>query len=168
MSNFDRITGEQKKSIRNHGIIAVVLILIGVVVSIGKQVSGYISAILGVILLITVWSQYKTYSREINKVRDNLEQFKKEVDNGKVYDAFGVVLTPNYAVVGGRELHIYKLKTMKKFEVGIEEKIRKALFLTDKEGKRYQIAETYTGDGRQEQFDILYGDLKDYFRKRHR
>ncbi len=50
MSNFDRITGEQKKSIRNHGIIAVVLILIGVVVSIGKQVSGYISAILGVIL----------------------------------------------------------------------------------------------------------------------
>ena len=79
MSNFDRITGEQKKSIRNHGIIAVVLILIGVVVSIGKQVSGYISAILGVILLITVWSQYKSYSREINKVRDNLEQFEKKL-----------------------------------------------------------------------------------------
>ena len=167
MTNFEKITGQQKKSIRNHGLIAMLLIVVGILVAFAKQVSGYISLIMGVLLLVTVWTQYRNYSREMEKVRGNLEQFKKEVNEGKIYDAYGLILTPDYAVVDGRELHIYKLKNMKKFEVGIEERIRKALFLTDKSGKRHQIAETYTGDGRQEQFDKLYGDVKEYFRKRH-
>ena len=112
MTNFEKITGQQKKSIRNHGLIAMLLIVVGILVAFAKQVSGYISLIMGVLLLVTVWTQYRNYSREMEKVRGNLEQFKKEVNEGKIYDAFGLILTPDYAVVDGREHVSYTHMTM--------------------------------------------------------
>ena len=62
-------------------------------------------------------------------------------------------------------LKVYRLADMAKFEVGIGD-MQKALFLTDKSGKRNKIAETQKGDGRQEEFDRLYESVRALFKAR--
>ena len=44
-------------------------------------------------------------------------------------------------------------------EVGIQGKVGKTLFLTDRQGARHEIMSCMKDDGKQEEFDKVYGAL---------
>ena len=81
-----------------------------------------------------------------------------------VFDSLDVAVTPELAVVYRPFFKVYSLKDMARFEVGIgPEGVQKALFLTEADGTRNKIAQVQKGDGRQEAFDALYAQVRDYF-----
>ena len=58
------------------------------------------------------------------------------------------------------DIVIYKLKEMKKVEVGRKENIQKYLFLTDKSGKRHEVMSCMKKCSDSEEFDKIYYALK--------
>ena len=75
-----------------------------------------------------------------------------------------IIITKDYVLLGKDKVNIYLLSEMEKVEVGLQGKMGKALFLTDRQGKRHEILACVKGDGKQEDFDRAYSTMNERVR----
>lgn len=133
-----------------------------------KHTVGWLFICVGIVLAYSLYNKKKNLKQELSKV-DNLDRFCRlyDSDYSVSLDLLGLTICGDYAVLTIPVLKIYPMNEMAKFEVGLQGDVRKALFLTDKDGKRFKIAETQKGDALQEEFDRAYEAVRDYFNNRH-
>ena len=162
----EQILAEQKKKNLTSLSVAATMLIAGIILLITHQALGWLFIVLSVIIAAGLISGKRSFENELAKA-GGIEGLKETLDSpgSERFEVFSLTVTPEAAVVSHPGLKVFRFSDMAKFEVGIGE-MQKALFLTDSAGKRNKIAETQTGDGRQEEFDRLYGYVRDLFKAR--
>ena len=166
LRDLEQILAEQKKKNMTSLSVAVTMLIAGIVLLIAKQALGWLFIILSVIIAAGLISGRKSFEAELAKAggKKSLAEQLGSAD-AQEFERFSLTLTPELAVISYPGLKVYRISDMEKFEVGLGN-VQKALFLTDASGKRSKIAETQTGDGKQEEFDRLYERVREMFRAR--
>lgn len=143
------------------------MLIAGFILFATKNTVGWLFLCAGAALGYSLYNKQKSLKQELSKV-ENFDEFCREYDSWDSIslELLGFTICGDYAVVTIPSLRIYPLKDMEKFEVGLQGDVRKVLFLTDKNGKRYKIAETQKGDALQSEFDRAYEAIRDYFNNR--
>lgn len=128
---------------------------------------GWLFAIMGIVLALSLYSKRQRMQKELSKIGD-FSSFCAQYDsaNSTKLDLLGLTITDDYAVVTIPFLQIFPLCDMDRFEVGLQGDVRKALFLTDRNGDRHKIAETQKGDALQQEFDRAYEAVREIFGSR--
>ena len=165
---FNEILSDINNKSKTSLLICVSMLIAGTVMFITKHSVGWLFLCGGVALAFSLFLKQKNLKAELDKVGD-LEQFCDLYDSSQSthLELLGLTICGDYAVITLPSLRIYPMKDMAKFEVGLQGDIRKALFLTDQSGNRHKIAETQKGDALQEEFDIAYEAVRDYFNNRN-
>ena len=165
LRTLEQIFAEQKKKRLTSLSVAVTMLVAGIVLLIARQMLGWLFIILALIIGSAMAAGVREFNAELAKAGGK-EELGEQLDSQKArcFERFSLVMTSDLAVITHPGLKIYRLADMVKFEVGIGN-VQKALFLTDGAGKRNKIAETQTGDGRQEEFDELYEYVRGVFGK---
>ena len=143
------------------------MLIAGIILFASNHNVGWLFLCAGAALAYSLYNKQKVMKSELSKAGD-LEAFCREFDSDEStrLELLGLTICGDYAVVTIPSLRIYPMKDMEKFEVGLQGDVRKALFLTDKDGKRCKIAETQKGDALQAEFDKAYETVRDYFSSR--
>lgn len=154
---YERYTAKQRKDMKQGRLIGTVMIAVGIVVCFRYLMTGILFIGGGALLLLMNQAARKQMQREFAKVGDE-EAFFAQIGSpdAKEYDEFGLLLTKDYVMREAHVVEIYRFRDMDKFEVGLAGTRLKKLFLTDRSGKRHEICQTVSGDGRQRMFDEVY------------
>ena len=166
LRTFEQILAEQKKKDTTSLSVAGTMLAAGIILLIARQALGWLFIVLSLIVGGGLYSRKKSYVNEL-KNAGGAEGLKALLESPEAlhFEDFFLTLAPEAAVITYPVLKVYRLADMARFEVGIGD-MQKALFLTDKSGKRNKIAETQKGDGRQEEFDRLYESVRALFKAR--
>ena len=164
----DQILSEQKNKSKTSLTISVVLIAAGAVVLLAKQMIGGLFIVIGAILAAGLMSRSRDIKAQLEAAGGKAGLDAQLAAEGtRVYDDLDLAATPKFIIVYRPFFKVYTLENMDKFEVGIgPEGVQKALFLTEADGTRHKIVQVQKGDGRQESFDALYEQVRDYFKTR--
>ena len=164
---FNEVLSEMNNRTKTSLLICVSMLIAGAVMFATKHNVGWLFLCAGLALAYSLYNKKKVIKRELSKVED-YDKFCDEFDSADSIrlELLGLTICGDYAVITIPSLKIYPMKDMEKFEVGLQGDVRKALFLTDKSGNRYKIAETQKGDALQEEFDIAYETVRNYFNNR--
>lgn len=160
---LSEINGKTKTSL----LICASMLIAGAVLFASKHNVGWLFLCAGAALGYALYNKKKSLERELAKV-DDFDAFCRGFDSldSTSLELLGLTIFGDYAVITIPSLKIYPMKDMEKFEVGLAGDVRKALFLTDKDGKRHKIAETQKGDALQAEFDRAYEAVREYFNNR--
>jgi hypothetical protein len=162
----ETITDIQNKS-RTSLLICTSMLTAGVILLAFRHMVGWLFVCMGIALGYSLYNKNARMKKELAKISD-MDRLSREYDAAEDnrFELLGLTITSEYAVMELPYFQIYCLADMAKFEVGIQENIRKALFLTDRSGQRHRIAETQKGDALQEEFDRAYETVRAYFNSR--
>ena len=119
---------------------------------------------MGIGLAYSLYNKNARLGKELSHISD-MDGFCAQFAAGSSFysDLLGLTISDDYAVITVPYLQIFRLDEMEKFEVGLQGDVRKALFLTGKDGRRHKIAETQKGDALQEEFDRAYEAVRELF-----
>ena len=93
-------------------------------------------------------------------VEDREEFFRQLASSDLLeFKAPRLIIMKDYVLQMKEDVFIYPFSEMEKVEVGIQGKVGKTLFLTDRQGARHEIMSCMKDDGKQEEFDKVYGAL---------
>ena len=165
---FSEILSDINAKTKTSFLICVSMLVAGTILLISKHSVSWLFLCGGTALALSLFLKQKNLKEELAKAGD-LEQFCRLFDSADStrLELLGLTVCGDYAVLTLPSLRIYPMKNMEKFEVGLQGDVRKALFLTDKSGRRYKIAETQKGDALQEEFDMAYEAVRAYFNNRN-
>lgn len=166
-NTFRELLAEMQKKTRTSLVICSSMLIAGIILLAFKHMVGWLFLCMGIGLGYSLYSKNNRTGIELAKISD-MNSFCKEFDSedAQRFELLGLTLTSGYAVLELPYLQIIPLEGMDKFEVGLHGDIRKALFLTDRNGTRHKIAETQKGDALQEEFDKAYEAVRAYFNSR--
>ena len=132
------------------------------------QLIGWAFLVMAVITGATLTIRIRRSRAELAKLGSTEEAEKKfSAPDTVYYEPFGLTVGRDFAVTEQPALRVYLLGEMEKFEVGLAGDIRKVLFLTDRNGERYPIAETRKDRDYQKEFDQAYNQVKEIFSGRN-
>lgn len=154
---FERFTKREKEDLTQGRWIAGTMLVMGAAIVWKFPPIGGLFLVAGALVTVTNQAARRTVRQELGKITD-MDQFYGQLasPDAREYGDFGIIVTQDYVVKEGRRVEIICFDDMEKFEVGLAGDKLKKLFLTDRKGKRHEIAMTLTGDGRQASFDELY------------
>ena len=165
---FSEILSDIKAKSKTSLLICVTMLIASAAMLLTQHSIGWLFAIMGIVLAVSLYSKNQRTQKELSKVRDYDDFCEQYVSDASTrLELLGLTITDDYAVVTIPYLQIFSLDEMEKFEVGLQGDIRKVLFLTDKNGERHRIAETQKGDALQKEFDIAYETVRKYFNGRN-
>lgn len=164
---FPEILSEIKKKTQTSLLICVSMLIAGAILLISKHSVGWLFVCMGIGLAYSLYNKNARLGKELSHISD-MDGFCAQFAAGSSFysDLLGLTISDDYAVITVPYLQIFRLDEMEKFEVGLQGDVRKALFLTDKGGKRHKIAETQKGDALQEEFDRAYETVRELFTAR--
>lgn len=165
--SFEDIIAEIQNRTRTSSVILVSMLIAGIILLSSGHMVAWLFICMGTVLACSLLSKKTKLNKELSIITD-MDAFCSEFDSAGCihFDLLGLTLMKEYAVMELPYLQILALRDMEKFEVGLQGDIRKALFLTDRNGVRHKIAETQKGDALQEEFDGAYEAVREYFRGR--
>ena len=159
MPIYSETVKKEQNKLKNSAVVAGTLIVFGVILIFAGQNIGYLFFLIGCILIGVVKKRKSFLQGEIEKL-GSTENIKKEFEDAVDIACFSLTITSQYVILQKPSFKVFRFHDMKKFEVGLDRDIRKALFLTEPDGTRHKIAETRKGDGNQEEFDKAYKIIK--------
>lgn len=164
---FPEIIIDIKTKSKTSLLICAAMLAAGAILLLASHTVGWLFLCMGLVLAYSLYSKRTRMDRELSCI-DDMDGFCAQFasDESAYMELLGLTITRDYAVLTLPYLQIFRLADMEKFEVGIQGDIRKALFLTDRAGKRHRIAETQKGDALQEEFDKAYEAVRKYFASR--
>lgn len=164
---FNEILDGIRTKTKTSLLICVSMLTAGAILLISKHTVGWLFICMGAGLAYSLYNKNARLGKELSKISD-MDAFSRQFAAGssRCFDLLGLTITDEYAVMTIPYLQIFRLDDMEKFEVGLQADVRKALFLTDRNGKRHKIAETQKGDALQEEFDGAYEAVRRYFAER--
>ena len=149
---FSEVLSDINNKSKTSLLICVTMLIAAAVLLLTQYSVGWLFAIMGAMLAASLYSKHQRTKKELSKV-DDFDSFCSQYDSASTkLELLALTITDEYAVITLPYLQIFPLNDMDIFEVGLQGDIRKALFLTDKSGKRLKIAETQKGDALQEEF----------------
>lgn len=126
---------------------------------------GVILALVGIALAVMNVKSQQALKSKLDVVDDREEFFRQLTDPGLIeIRDYNLIIMKDYVLVRREDVSVYPFADMEKIEVGIQGKNGKVLFLTDKQGKRHEIASCMKQDGMQEAFDKAYRALNERFK----
>ena len=166
--NLNRILSDQKGKTKLSLLICVSLAVASAFLLPTGQMIGWAFLVMSVITGATLAIRIRRGRTELAKLGGTEEAGERFSAPDTVhYEPFGLTVGRDFAVVEQPALRVYLLDGMEKFEVGLAGDVRKVLFLTDRNGERYPIAETRKDRDYQKEFDRAYNQVKEIFSKRN-
>lgn len=166
--NLNRILSDQKSKTKLSLLICVSLAVASAFLLPSGQAIGWAFLVMAVITGAALAIRIRRSRTELAKLGSTEEAEKKFSAPDTVhYEPFGLTVGRDFAVTEQPALRVYLLGEMEKFEVGLAGDVRKVLFLTDRNGERYPIAETRKDRDYQKEFDKAYNQVKEIFSKRN-
>ena len=166
--HLDRILSEQKGKTRLSLLICLSMFVASVFLIPSGIAIGWVFLVMSLVMGAALWLRLRRNREELARLGGE-SQAGKRLDAGDAvyYQPFGLIVGPDFALQEKPSLRVFLFSEMKKFEVGLAGDIRKVLFLTDMNGKRYPIAETRKEDDHQAEFDRAYRQIRDIFAQRN-
>ena len=166
--NLNRILSDQKSKTKLSLLICGSLAVASAFILPTGQLIGWAFLVMAVITGATLTIRIRRSRAELAKLGSTEEAEKKfSAPDTVYYEPFGLTVGRDFAVTEQPALRVYLLGEMEKFEVGLAGDIRKVLFLTDRNGERYPIAETRKDRDYQKEFDQAYNQVKEIFSGRN-
>ncbi len=121
-----------------------------------------ILGLVGIALAVMNVKSWRALKGKLDIVDDKEEFFRQLTDPTLIEIAgYHLIVMKDYALVRREDVYIYPFSEMEKVEVGLQGKVGKVLFLTERQGKRHEIASCVKEDGMQEEFDRAYRALSE-------
>ena len=166
--NLNRILSDQKSKTKLSLLICGSLAVASAFILPTGQLIGWAFLVMAVITGATLTIRIRRSRAELAKLGSTEEAEKKfSAPDTVYYEPFGLTVGRDFAVTEQPALRVYLLDEMEKFEVGLAGDVRKVLFLTDRNGERYPIAETRKDRDYQEDFDRAYNQVREIFSGRN-
>ena len=166
--NLNRILTDQKSKTKLSLLICISLAVASAFLLPSGQAIGWAFLVMAVITGSALAIRIRHNRMELAKLGSMEEAEKKFRDAETVYyEPFGLTVGRDFAVTEQPTLRVYLLSEMGKFEVGLAGEARKVLFLTDRNGERYPIAETRKDRDYQKEFDRAYNQVREIFSGRN-
>ncbi len=155
----------QVKKLRTGMIVWGSLLAVALIGMFSDMRLALILAVVGVALAVLNLKSQQALKEKLDVVEDKEEFFRQLTDSESVeLKEEQIIITKDYVLLGKDKVNIYLLSEMEKVEVGLQGKMGKALFLTDRQGKRHEILTCVKGDGKQEDFDRAYRTMNERVR----
>ena len=155
----------QVKKLRTGMIVWGSLLAVALIGMFSDMRLALILAVVGVALAVLNLKSQQALKEKLDVVEDKEEFFRQLTDSESVeLKEEQIIITKDYVLLGKDKVNIYLLSEMEKVEVGLQGKMGKALFLTDRQGKRHEILACVKGDGKQEDFDRAYRTMNERVR----
>lgn len=156
---------ERVKKLRTGMIVWGSLLAVALIGMFSDMRLALILAVVGVALAVLNLKSQQALKEKLDVVEDKEEFFRQLTDSESVeLKEEQIIITKDYVLLGKDKVNIYLLSEMEKVEVGLQGKMGKALFLTDRQGKRHEILTCVKGDGKQEDFDRAYSTMNERVR----
>ena len=166
--NLNRILTEQKSKTNLSLLICLSMFIASVLLLVNGQMIGLVFLVMSLIIGTALFVRVRRAREELAKLGDNDEAGRKlDAAEAVYYPAFGLTISPDFAVLEKPTLQVFLLGDMKKFEVGLAGDVQKVLFLTDRDGKRHPIAETRKEDDHRADFDRAYQQIRSIFAEKN-
>ncbi len=121
-----------------------------------------ILASVGIALAILNLKSQQALKGKLEGIEDKEEFFRQLADTDLVeVKEARLMITKDYVLGMKEDVFVYSFSEMDKVEVGLQGKVGKTLFLTDRQGIRHEIMSCVKDDGKQEMFDKIYGVLSE-------
>ncbi|MCI9422743.1 MAG: hypothetical protein HFG81_08515 [Dorea sp.] len=151
---------ERVKKLRTGMIVWGSLLAVALIGMFSDVLLAIILAAVGAALAILNLKSQKALNEKLNVVEDREEFFRQLASSDLLeFKAARLIIMKDYLLQMKEDVFIYPFSEMEKVEVGIQGKVGKTLFLTDRQGARHEIMSCMKDDGKQEEFDKVYGAL---------
>lgn len=163
---YAEFVSERAKKLQTGMIVWGSLLCLALICLFSNVVMAAVFAAMGIFLAVTNLKAQKKFKEKLSNV-DNQEEFFRQIAAKDMieFPDEHIMITRDYVLVFLTDIFIYQMNDMEKIEVGKQADIKKVLFLTDKNGKRHEIISCTKGDGRQEDFDKVYGVLHERMKR---
>ena len=163
---YAEFVSERAKKLQTGMIVWGSLLCLALICLFSNVVMAAVFAAMGIFLAVTNIKAQKQFKEKLSNVDDQEEFFRQLAarDALELPDEH-IIVARDYVLVFRTDIFIYQLNDMEKIEVGKQADVKKVLFLTDKNGKRHEIISCTKGDGRQEDFDKVYGVLHERMKR---
>lgn len=163
---YAEFVSERAKKLQTGMIVWGSLLCLALICLFTNVAMAIVFAVMGVFLAVTNMKAQKKFREKISDV-DDPDVFFRQLTDKDVLELPDehIMIAKDYVLVLRTDVFLYQINDMEKIEVGKQADIKKVLFLTDKNGKRHEIISCTKGDGRQEDFDKVYGVLHERMKR---
>ncbi len=142
MENFEKILEVWQRKRQTSLLVCAAMFLAGIILLLTRHMVGWLLVCGGIVILGLLYYNKAHLEEQLDRIEDK-EAFLRQFDSKDTlkFENLGFALTPDYIIMTLPYLQIYPLREMKKFEVGSKGETRRALFITDGNGRRHKLAE---------------------------
>lgn len=121
-----------------------------------------ILAAVGLALAILNLKSQQALKGKLDAIEDKEEFFRQLTDTDLIeLKDERLIILKDYVLCMKEDVFIYSFSEMEKVEVGLQGRVGKTLFLTDRQGTRHEIMSCVKDDGKQKEFDRVYDVLSE-------